>query len=63
VLSAGSAWHFYTLDFDEFKEDTWGARSPGGHPDLHRLMRVELKLPLGDSFDIWVDNLAWFKRR
>ncbi len=62
VLSVGGAWHFYTLDFDEFKEDTWGARSPNGRPDLHRLMRVELKLPLGDSFDIWVDNLAWFTR-
>lgn len=58
----GSEWHFYTLDFDELKQDTWGAQSPGGRPDLQRIMRVELKLPLGDSFDIWVDNLAWFTR-
>ncbi len=62
VLSTSGAWHFYTLDFSEFKQDTWGAQSPGGRPDVQRLMRVELKLPLGDSFDLWVDNLAWFTR-
>jgi hypothetical protein len=62
VTSASGSWHFYAVDFDEFKQDIWGARTPSGRPDLEHLMRVELKLPVADTFDIWIDNLAWFTR-
>ncbi len=55
-------WRLYTVDFSELEEDTWGTRSPGGTPDLSRILTVEFHFPVEDSFDVWLDDIAFFKR-
>lgn len=55
-------WRLYTADFSEFVEQTWGAQSPGGKPDLTHLMSIELHFPVSSSFDLWIDDIALFKR-
>jgi len=55
-------WHLYTIDFSELVEQTWGHQSPGGVPDIHRVMSMEFNLPVLDSFDVWMGQIFYFKR-
>jgi hypothetical protein len=55
-------WRLYTADFSELVEQTWGAQSPGGVPDLTRLHSIEFHFPINASFDLWIDDIALFKR-
>lgn len=55
-------WHLYTIDFSELAEQPWGHQSPGGVPNLHHVMSIELDLPVLDSFDLWLAQLFYFKR-
>ncbi len=55
-------WRLYTVDFSELVEDTWGTRSPGGQPDLTRVLTVEFHFPVEESFDVWLDDIAFFRR-
>ena len=55
-------WRLYTADFSEFVEQTWGAQSPGGRPDLTRLLSIEFHFPTNASFDLWIDDIALFAR-
>jgi hypothetical protein len=55
-------WRLYTADFSEFTEQTWGAQSPGGRPDLSRLLTIEFHFPVEASFDLWIDDIGLFQR-
>jgi hypothetical protein len=55
-------WRLYTADFSELVEQTWGAQSPGGKPDLTRLLSIEFHFPINASFDLWIDDIALFAR-
>jgi hypothetical protein len=55
-------WRLYTADFSELTEQTWGAQSPGGKPDLTRLLSIEFHLPINASFDLWIDDISLFTR-
>jgi hypothetical protein len=61
VLSQG--WRLYTIDFSELVQDTWGTRSPGGRPDLGRVLSIEFHLPAVLDFDLWLDDIAFFRRQ
>jgi hypothetical protein len=56
------AWRLYTVDFSELVQDTWGTQSPGGKPDLTRVLSIEFHLPALLDFDLWLDDIAFFRR-
>jgi hypothetical protein len=60
--TVNDVWRLYTVDFSELKEDTWGAMSPAGRPDLEHVMDIQLKFPMQDNFDITFDDFVWFRR-
>ncbi|HVY26438.1 MAG TPA: hypothetical protein VHB79_07780 [Polyangiaceae bacterium] len=60
--SLSNNWRLYTADFSEFTEQTWGAQSPGGRPDLKHLLSIEFHFPVAASFDLWIDDISLFKR-
>jgi len=60
VLS--TEWRLYTVDFSELVQDTWGTRSPGGKPDLSGVLSIEFHLPAAQDFDLWLDDIAFFRR-
>jgi hypothetical protein len=55
-------WRLYTVDFSEFRQETWGQTSPDGRPDLRQLLSIELHFPIQAAFDLWIDDIALFKR-
>lgn len=55
-------WRLYTLDFSEFVQQTWGAESPHGRPDLTHLLSIEFHFPIDAAFDLWIDDISLFKR-
>jgi hypothetical protein len=60
--SPSSDWRLYTVDFGEFVEQTWGQKSPGGRPDLTHVLSIEIHFPIESAFDLWIDDIALFKR-
>jgi hypothetical protein len=56
------SWRLYTIDFSELVQDTWGTRSPGGKPDLRQVLSIEFHLPVLSDFDLWLDDIAFFRR-
>jgi hypothetical protein len=60
--SPSNHWRLYTVDFSELVEQTWGAQSPGGRPDLRRLLTIEFHFPINAGFDLWIDDIRLFKR-
>lgn len=55
-------WRLYTVDFSEFRQETWGQTSPDGRPDLRQLLSIEFHFPIQAAFDLWIDDIALFKR-
>lgn len=55
-------WRLYTVDFSELVQDTWGTQSPGGTPDLTQVLSIEFHLPAVLDFDLWLDDIAFFRR-
>jgi hypothetical protein len=55
-------WRLYTVDFSELVQDTWGTQSPGGTPDLGQVLSVEFHLPVIADFDLWLDDISFFRR-
>jgi hypothetical protein len=55
-------WRLYTIDFSELVQETWGTQSPGGSPDLTQVLSIEFHLPAVLDFDLWLDDIAFFRR-
>lgn len=62
LRSPSNEWRLYTVDFSEFVQEDWGQTSPGKQPDLTQLLSIELHFPIESSFDLWIDDIALFKR-
>lgn len=57
-IELDDCWRRYSFSFNAFQTDDWGF--PGGPLDLNELYELSFELGRGNSYDIWIDDLAFF---
>jgi hypothetical protein len=60
-FNVGPEWRFYTLPFSEMRQAGWGRKEP--YFDVWGIMVMGFLTGAGAWWDIWIDDVAWYRRK